>query len=422
MDDSCVRSFRSNFEQLVKYFSENISELLETAFKIEEVAKSNRALTLLTQPNETITQSLLENNLLFNMTDRVLKENDDASSSIKINRMASIVQNCCMNSPQLARTFNVISTVADFLNYAHYRTVFEMFISFLGKDEKLLEIQNVLKEDGLVLKFLDFITNAPEQCKDDPDDPTNQFLASLFKLIPFFKESSVFSEQICSVDAMKVISKRFINAPSSILNTQWAALSTIVNEENCQTLIQLLNDRFFDLLTQVNDNKFMLYQEYIIRFIQKAATFQDEFCAELIQKNLGNELATLLMKFPRHTLLHLAVKNLVEGVIEKDELVKNILQPIYDNCTQNFNQQPVEFKAFLWNLEKTVKDAKNDKYNNLESFEAETQKELDRVTEIVSNTYGGDVPSPQNDDMDDISNLSPDQLLALLRLITSGRR
>ena len=263
---------------------------------------------------------------------------------------------------------------------------------------------------------------ATEQCKDDPDDPTNQFLASLFKLIPFFKESSVFSEQICSVDAMKVISKRFINAPSSILSTQWAALSTIVNEENCQTLIQLLNDRFFDLLTQVNDNKFMLYQEYIIRFIQKAATFQDEFCAELIQKNLGNELATLLMKFPRHTLLHLAVKNLVEGVIEKDELVKNILQPIYDNCTQNFNQQPVEFKAFLWNLEKTVKDAKNDKYNNLESFEAETQKELDRVTEIVSNTYGGDVPSPQNDDMDDISNLSPDQLLALLRLITSGRR
>ncbi|OHT10897.1 hypothetical protein TRFO_19694 [Tritrichomonas foetus] len=367
-------------------------------------------------PNDSIIQKIFDKDALETISTHIFGETDDL---VIINRFALIVQTCCIAKPDLAK--GKCSFIYKFLKFVHYKTVFEMFKVFLTPEDKPRFVQQFLFEDKLFDHFLDCIAELPVSFPESPDDIICQKVASLFKLVPLFKGSPSFESVVCSEDSVDKFSREFINPPQIILNAQYAALASVANEESKDFIISRLDTRLFSLL-EAETTSFMPYQESIIIILQQLAVASPEFAQRLIDWDIGHKFANFIEKFPRHTILHHTITNFAVATIENPNLARCVLQPLYQLTAKCFEEgQHVEMRAFAWNLQRAIREKTQD-FNDLEDTNEELIEKYNALSNVVSNPYGGSLPPQPSDDADELGNLTPEQLMALLRFITGGRR
>ncbi|OHS97405.1 hypothetical protein TRFO_36356 [Tritrichomonas foetus] len=396
----------------------HIQETFDLVFDLERPG-STKAFSLLSIPNENVINSIFENNLLTSTAEKLFTTTDE-DTIVKINRLAFLTQVCCIHSPALIQ--NNFSFVTRFLHFCHYRSVIEMFRTFLGTEEKSRELQHFLLDEKIVDHVLNMIKDSPDEISDDPNDEQSQMISALFRLIPLIKSSEVLSDVISTAEAIQIVSKLFSHAPLTVLNAQWAAINAIITESNSNDAIQLA-DRFLQMLDNQDEEAFTPYMESIIQIIQKLVTFNTEFATRIIEWNIGQKLASIIEKYPKHTLAHLTITKFATQTIEVPDFAQAVLPPLYEIAQKGFEPgQPVEFRAFAFNFQKLIKEQNNQELTQFEKFDSDTIEKINELTEVVNNPYGGSLPQHPSEEDHDFGNLTPDQLMTLLRFITSSRR
>lgn len=398
----------------------HVQELLTTTFDLENMTLSTRAFNLLSTPNEQVIHALLENNVLSQEAEKIFQQEN--SNLILINRLAAITQACCIDTESASKcTF-----IPNFLNFCMYRSVYEMFKTFLTSEDKK-DVQAFLLQEGFAGKVLEQIQKIPETLPTSQDDPSVQNLINLFRIIPFFKDSSEgLSASIATPEAVTILSRAFQPNETSVLNYQWAALASIVNASTFQA-IEGLSDRFFGIIDNQTYPYFTSYVESIIKIMSQLMTLDKDFAQKLIDWECGKKLGQLILNYPKHTLGHLAITNFALKTLEitdVPQLASSVLIPLFEIVQTSFqDEQPAEFRAFGFNLQKTVNDKikENNLAVELPALNQETQDKIQNLTKIVTEPYGGDLPVQNTEETDELGNLTPEQLMILLRFITGGR-
>lgn len=404
----------------------HIQELLDLALTKDSEESPNlstKAFTLLSTPNEMIFKSLFEDNIFFSAVEKVL--GGDSIDIIIVNRLAVITQTCCINYPENIRQCNFIPR---FLQFCRYRSVFEMFKAFLTTEDKK-EVQAFLQEEGFPGKLLEHIKNTEEPLENNPDSPSVQNLVQLFRLIPLIKGCEVLAPSVTDENAIAILSHKFTNDIQEVLNKQWEAIASIVTDKNVKN-IEGLSDSYLEILGNPELPLFTPQVESIIKIIGQVITYDNEYAQKLVDWEIGKKLANIIDRFPRHTLAHLTITNFALTALDVPnfpDLVDAVLKPLYAAAAKSFqDDKPAEFRGFGFNFHTSV--LKKMKEKNLQPvplefcFNPETIQKIEKLTKVVDNSYGGELPQPQNEEADELGNLTPEQLMALLRFITGGRR
>lgn len=403
----------------------HIQELLNLALTNDEDESPNlstKAFTLLSTPNEQIFKSLFDDNIFFTAVDKVFsQENVDL---IVVNRLAVITQTCCINYPENIRQCNFIPR---FLNYCRYRSVYEMFKSFLTTEDKK-EVQTFLQEENFPDKLLELIKNTEDPLENNPDSPIVQNLVQLFRLIPLIKDCEILAPSVTSKNAIKILSRKFTPDIQEVLNKQWEAIASIVTKENVKD-IEELSDLFLSMLGS-DLAEFTPHIESIIKIIGQIIANDNAYAQKIVDWGIGEKLAHIIDRFPRQTLAHLTITNFALGAIDVPNfpsLVDSLLKPLYVIVAKSFEDgQPAELRGFGFNFHDSV--SKKMKEKDLQPippelcFKEPILAKVKELTNVIQNPYGGDLPAPAADEADELGNLTPDQLMALLRFITGGRR
>ena len=404
----------------------HIQELLDVALTNDSEETTNlstKAFTLLSTPNELIFKSLFEDNIFFSAVEKVLGQDD--VDIIIVNRLAVITQTCCINYPENIRQCNFIPR---FLQFCRFRSVFEMFKSFLTTEDKK-DVQTFLQEEGFPEKLLDLIKNTQEPLENNPDSPSVQNLVQLFRLIPLIKSCDVLAPSVTDQNAITILSHKFTPDIQEVLNRQWEAIASIVTDSNVKN-IEELSDSYLDILENPNLSLFTPQIESIIKIIGQVIINDNDYAQKLVDWQVGKKLANIIDRFPRHTLAHLTITNFALTAIDVPnfpDLVDAVIKPLYEVAAQSFQDgKPAEFRGFGYNFHSSVTTKMKEK--NLQPipiefcFNNETKSKVDQLNKVVENSYGGELPQQQPEDADELGNLTPEQLMALLRFITGGRR
>lgn len=365
-------------------------------------------------------RALLENNILKEKAEKILGGNFDP---VVINRFAMITQNCCLTHPDLA--IEHCPFLVQLLHHVKYRSVYDTFANFLSTDQKAKNLQDRLYDVQFFQEYLKVIDSLPNEIPETDVE----YISALFKLAPCFQGTEKFKELSESPDAIQVIFHLFEHAPSAVLNSQWSSLSSLINTTNIQdSAIQGFFQRVVNQLTEL-DNYFYAYQAYAIKVLETYITV-DELRLKLVEFEFGTKLNQIINSYPKHTLALNSVISFVLEAIKYQDIRQYFIDSIVPVAGSIIEKSDlVESRAFAWGVFKklsahyTEYPGLKELVDNANSTNEESIDKLEEINKVVDaqEQYGGELPQPNNED-DTLSNMTQDQLMALLRFITGGNR
>jgi len=448
-EPSCLRAFRSNSENLVRYFVNNAQTLVDLCFDLEKQQISTKAYNILSIENLTLQRKLMDDDLLQAIADKIFPTKEP----ICINRFAVITKNCCNAFP--GQTFVHCSNFLDqFIEFMAQPSVYEMFISFFipnYDDDKTLA-QNFLERD-FQNHFISAISSAPKEFSSEFGDPNVPYLAALFK---FFAEIAsnknswdLFSSSISTPTTINILATTFQDAPPYLLGYQYATIKTIATHS--LEKFAFLTPRLISF-TQVSSdsNAFHEHQVYAINLLASLAKEEldrkenGESIESLLiegkspidlmyEANIISSIADIVRRFPGHTIAHSAISTFIlsfkdvkisEENDQEAKVEEKFKVSIFETLVTLLNEilgesKRAEQKAFAWNLVKALlKEDVSLKYKLKLNEQATTQN--NRLNDIYNKeNYGGELPEKPQDDIP--GNITPEQMMMLIRLLTGGK-
>jgi hypothetical protein len=370
-DETCARGYRSNFGALVNFLVEHVSELLSLALNLDDIPHSTKAFTLLSSPGELI-PALLSNQSLPATIKNYLKK---SAYDVTINRLAVITGAAFASDPE-----NAGVALGDFIPYLQYRSVFEMFVGFCGEDAKARTVQAFLKDLNFVGEVLEAVAALPGVIAD----ADGAYATALFKLVPIIRGSDL-GPQITTDSALERLLRIFLQAPISVQNAQWAAVRSVVTDENLKTLGTQLK-RILALVPP-SEPTYAAYQVTGIRLAQRLVV-QNAYREQIIAAGFPATLVAVLKSFPRHTIAQTAVADFISAVAQYGGFGQAFLDAVLPVATEALRAGTIEERGFAWGLLKKVKQLAENKVGE------EDWAAFEEVDAIVEKPYGGDPPKP----------------------------
>jgi hypothetical protein len=367
-DDSCSRSYSARFDGLISFLTRNVSDLLRTALDLDDIPHSTKAFHLLSSP-AALSRALLENDLLGATIARVL---GGSPHGVVINRLAVIAGSVFGADPESAVRSGV--SICGFLPFLRYRSVYEMFVGFGGDETKA---QGSLKALNFVKSILDAIAALPSEGFDALQ------ASALFRLVQALNATPAFAADIGEPSALAQLLRAFQGPPTALLNAQWAAVRTVVSDTNVHVLL----DHIPQLIDLVEPSRptYAAFQVAGLALLQKLIT-RDAGRSEIGGLGLAGTLASILQKFPKHTIAQSAVAALIIDASDFPDFGKPFLDAVISIAVTALDAETIEERGFAWALLRKVK-GKVDVGEDVLAKVAE-------VDTIVERRYGGDPPTP----------------------------
>ena len=422
-DESCLRGFNAHDSGLVSFLTEHASQVLDLALYSENPKLSSKALALFSKDNDAMVQAIIEENLLPAAADLVFSSQPDYPI---VSRFASITQLVCFQEPT-----NLMANcpyIYQFLPFSGFRLVLGMFEELFQDQEKTEMIQNQLKD--LIGQIKTLISNTEKTFTADINDANAVMFSGLFKLVSVIKDLEFYKTELRSPEFLTILARTFPTKNITVLDAQWEAVANLVNPENANALEPIFKSTIIPLLSEGNTTFFHQYQASLLNVILVIAQTNEQIRKYLLELNFQVELHDIVAHFPHHTLAHLAVTNFIVQSAKMEEFETLILSEMLPFCEQVMSRElpPIELKAFVWDLFNKFKKAceageLSDKFKEaFAAFDEDCTAKLNEMTKISEQEYGGQLPEPMDNSADDegISSLSPEQIMQLLKFLTSN--
>jgi hypothetical protein len=373
--------------------------LLSLALSLDDLPHSSKAFALITTSCEEVFRTLIRKGLLPRLSDTILSP---SNIPVLINRYAAIAQSVYLFDPPLLAGKTV--DFAKFLPFVHHRSVFEMFVAFLGNDDKPRELQQVMQEAGFVQQIVTAID-------DLPTEGGNPHLASsLFKLVSVVHECESLRQFLSVPDAMRSLLKEFVSPAKIVLNAQWAAAASAVDDLN--VIGEQLN-RLFGYLTTAGDT-FSPYQVTAIALIRRLISLETNRVV-VVDEELPGKLAEIITKFRRHTLAQIAVAEFVIATLQyPDEFGKPFVDAVLPIAVEGLRAGSIEERGFGWYFLKELKKAIPES-----AVEEAVWEKHQRITQIADTPYGGEL---QKAEPAASGTANQQMLMLLLQMLQNQRR
>ena len=423
-DESCLRGFNSNDPALVSFLTDRVSDVLDMALFSDNPKYSAKALALFTKENDALIRAAIEENLLAATSASVFTAKPEYPI---VSRFAYITQLVCLQEP--TNCINNCSYLYDFLPFCGYRLVLGMFEELFQDQEKTETIQMQLHE--LVDKLKVNIMDKNLTFTDDINDENAVKMAGYYQLISVIKDAELFKDSLRNADTLLILARQFDVLNITVLDSQWKTLSELVTPENANALQSIVQSTLIPLLSRVDNPTFLhQYQVSLLYVILAVAQANEQIRKYLIDLNFHVELREIVAQFPHHTLAHMAVSNFIlqsAKMVEFECLILSVMLPFCENILSQ--ETPIiELRAFVWDLLVKIKKAienneVSDKFKEtFAAFDEECNKKLDELTQISESEYGGKLPETNDTigEEDGLNNLSPEQIMQLLKFLTSS--
>lgn len=413
-DETCQKSFQVSNALVIDFMESHADEVLEASLNYHNPVLSNSCFNLISLNNKRLTEAIAKLDSLPTIAAALF--DDPKTDPVFINRLAVITQLCMLSFPQYIPT--KLSYFTRFLQYLELRSVYDLFTAILqtgDSDEDTKPVRQVLDQMNFTATVRDEIARFPEQLSSTEASVAS----SIFSLIPLLVKAEISDAQ--SAETLTVLLRQFKNPSLKLLNSQWNAIVSSFKSEPI-ALIQENLDSLIDLLVGADKEVINQYQVYILTLLGHIAHINAEFANALAEKTLFNSLAQLLEKFPKHTFFQRALHGFIIDMLVQEGPATTLLNSILPICSKYIQGEYVELRSFSWNLMKTL--TVPDENSNLPEFtkslvEAlgeETKAGYDKINAIAGVQYGGSKPEPAAET--DMTNISPDQLLAILQLLS----
>ena len=408
-DESCIRAFKSRYTVLIDY-------LKKRAFKILDIALSDdvnaiKAYQLFSQDNDCLAVEIGDNEeLLKEKAEQIFKPE---TSIVYINRFAFIIQLVVVSKQTLKFDF-----ITHFFNYLHLRAVYGIFEAiFTSSDNQLTELHKEIATGGFLTQLLDYLKSI-----QDVDTPESEGqICSIYKLIGLMVESQELKPIIKSKDVLEKLLLKFASQSLRVLAEQWAAINLILSEETYDlaepfvpTLIGYLN---------IENDKFYPHQVEALRTLAILLPFSELTRNEIQKVDIGTLIYQIAVQFPTYTFAQLAIIQFAKAALPYAEIATPVLEKLFQYTAEVMTKDSAlkGARAFVWKLFEEIKAENSEVGTQLIDKIAENAKaELNRMTDLSNKEYGGQVPAPVSFGEDSLGNLSPDQIMALLKFLTGG--
>jgi len=385
----------------MKYMIAKNSEVLEMALNVGEKVLSAKANELFMADIDSFLFSFLENGLLASFARRVLAE---GTNNKVVSRFASITQKVCLVNA--AESIKSCSYVFSFLSLCHERSVYGVFEEFLSQqDEKPKGFLELIKEE-FSARLLEAIGNLPDTLLEQ-----NLVLAcNLFRLVGLSVKNAITAPYFKEAKNVKKLLRSFKEPAQELLSTQWDAVCLSLFEDN----VYVVNDSFASIIDMLSYPHDLLLPIHVtaINTIKTMCIYSKDFVAFVEDKEIDSKLVEIINQFPHHSIALNAISSLI-CTIPESPFKESLLKAVIPICEEFINKNDdVEMHAFSWDLLKKSK-------NNAQIGE-NTIATLKVIDEIADNEYGGALPSPDDNATDENQSFTQEQILQILRYLTSG--
>lgn len=414
-EESVQRAFKARYDPLIKYLCDRSTEILDIALGSSPIAFN--AFKLFTKDNEALVEAILQDtDNLKRCADLVFQGDIEP---VALNRFAHITQLCALHNQQDA--FENLPFIFNFLQYCNYRTVYEIFDAFLAKDDSgNSTIQGEMARNQFVQRLLDALHDL-KVCEDPSCEDT---IVALLRLVPLIVRVQCLADHVRTGEAIDIFTSDYAIVSRRILAEQWNAAYEVTDKNN----ISYLEPQFDKLVSFLSvDGPFLSHQVTAIRVLAKMAAEITSVRSKLTEANIAQKLLDVVSKFPTHTFAQRAVieftKTNVADLSFATPIVNALMQfASAQVCATRF----VDLRAFCWKLyRKLLKNASPELKSLVEAnVGIESQRRFEELSNIrdAEEQYGGKLPEETPGSEEGLANLTPDQIIALLRFLTNGSR
>ena len=411
-DESCVRGFKSHYKSLTEFLTDHAYEVLKLALSDEKI--SIKAYQLFTPETEVLVKKLTEDSEKFEEVAKSIFVPDP--NIVSINRFAYITQLAVIAQQKIGFSF-----IEEFFKFLHLRAVFGIFESIFNKTENTsTDIPKEMVASGLMTKIVDYLTSL----KDATSTEAEGQICSIYKLISLFIQAEIpeIDEFFKSKEVVEKLLIDFTAATPRILGGKWAAINDVISKENAP-LFDSKIDELISYLKVESGAPFHPHQVESIRVLTQLAAFSEAVRAKLVEANVAQLVVAIASSYRTFTFAQLAIidfciKTLPFSDISGptvEELLKLASSFIVDD------KSIAGSRAFAWQLITELKKSENEVAKEaIEKLEENAKVAYEKIATTIETEYGGPIPEAPQFGEDSLGNLSPEQIMALLKFLTGG--
>ena len=335
------------------------------------------------------------------------------ANPVVINRFATITQNFCLEAysdpDEDGSPLRDCPYLLDMLQFCRYRSVYDMFAGFFNeKNPKSQNLWPVIHRERWVTTITDFIRNFPKEFSGKVDD-SSQCLEAVMRLIPAMSVAHQLQEDLATADVVRIVAAELTNAPTSLLEAQWAALTALIELDSLCGARGLGSqmDKVFDQLMKING--FTHYQELMLSVLGSMAKIMSMVREKMMERGFDGFLAGVLRACPGHTLAHRSICEFVSKILGHEDLATFIVKPLMAVAIDWFKEDSsVVERAFAWEFGNRIKDCAF-----LQIDEGFLQK-VNEINDAASGDYGGPIDKRERPERP----LDPDDVARVLNFFS----
>ena len=408
-DDSCIRAFKSRYHPLIEYLKTKAFDILKKA--LSDDVNALKAYQLFSQENDVLAGQLGDSPTeLQSFATTVFAPNADI---VYINRFAFITQLVILSKHTLQFDF-----IENFFKYLHLRSVYGIFEAiFMPSDNSPEPLQNEMAQDGFVTKLVQYLGTLSGASTPEEEGQ----VCSIYKLIGLMVPAEPFKFVLHSQDVISGLLVNFTSPTERILAEQWATITQLI-DENTYQLIEEKVDTLIGYLTILND-KFNPHQVEAIRALANLIPLSESTRNKVVAADVATLLFKIVSQFQSFTFAQLAVIQFAKSSLPYPDIANPVLTKLleYSASVMTAEKSQANARAFVWQLYEGLKDENSETGNAaLAKVPAPAMENIQHMADLASSEYGGAVPDPIQYGEDTLGNLSPEQIMALLKFLTGG--
>ena len=408
-DDSCIRAFKARYGPLLDYLQNNAFTILKTA--LSDDANAIKAYQLFSQENDVLAKKVGENtNELEEFAKGIF---DNPSDIVYINRFAFITQLVVVSTQTLHFNF-----IEQFFKYLHLRAVYGIFEAiFTPGDNQPLTLQQDMAEEHFVNKLLDYLQTLKEVTTPEAEGQ----ICSIYKLIGLMAQTTTLKPEVTKAETVSALLLDFTHPSERILAEKWATINLLINDET-YTLLEASVDTLIDNL-QISEDKFFPYQVESIRALAKLIPYSETTRTTIVNASVPTLIRQIAEQFQTYTFAQLAIIEFAKASLNYDSIATPLLNQLFEYAVQVMTgDKPLtSARAFVWKLFEEIKEDNTDCGNAaIGDMDPNTKELIEKMCDLSKAEYGGPVPEPMTFSDDSLGNLSPEQIMALLKFLTGG--
>lgn len=315
---------RLNKIELLNYFANNISDIMDLAFNDTETDDGKKAFLILSNGPQLIIDSLTKDFRFFLKVTEILQNPQQLSNKLNactIQRISTTFNYLILKDVQFS--IDSIGFITQLLPYVEEDAVYELFHTIFTTKTQLKMMRNLLSDIDIDTFIINELKNSPTNTS------CSQFNTYAKKLnLLLIIHDGLLCEQLKNsfhnFKVLSTLSSMIIETKEPLLLNQiWSSLALLVSQE----LIQDMKDAFTKAIKMISTSfeKLHSYHASIFDFLGNIVDINASMFTASQKKQICHTFQNLSLKYPNSTHLQSSMYNFIRKSLHNREFAQRIL-------------------------------------------------------------------------------------------------